>query len=481
MTLSARLKPLLWLVAGVACLLVANGRWAQPWGIWIALFCLLRFVAAVGPWIGFLALLAAAFGTNLLAWKGMLPLPTPIYQIVNLITAVFFTVPILLHRVVGRRVNGFAATLVYPCALVATQYLLSRISPSCSYGSIAYTQTFGPLIQLVALTGIWGVIFAIAWSSSVADRWSRHESMGRGAIAYGAVALAALGFGWVQWQRPSTEKHAVRVAALVGGAFNYDFQHPIKDNLPAFRQATRETEQRILQRSALAAAAGAREVFSQEEAVPLLQDEESSLVAAAADVARANHVYLGVSLLVVTPEFPRVRATNRIIWLDPDGKRVIDYAKAHPTPAESVIPGPERIVSTVFDGGRLASVICFDMDFPTLLRQAGAQQVDLLCVPGSDSREISPYHTRIASFRAIEEGFSLVRATGNGLSAAYDPSGRELAALTLFDHVEGQLLVDVPLRRRATLFTVVGNAGVWVCVAGLALLVVEAFRRRPPR
>jgi hypothetical protein len=61
--------------------------------------------------------------------KGILPLPTPIYQIVNLITPVFFAVPIFLHRAVGRKVNGFAATLVYPCALVATQPKSSADKP----------------------------------------------------------------------------------------------------------------------------------------------------------------------------------------------------------------------------------------------------------------------------------------------------------------------------------------------------------------
>jgi len=38
----------------------------------------------------------------------------------------------------------------------------------------------------------------------------------------------------------------------------------------------------------------------------------------------------------------------------------------------------------------------------------------------------------MASFRGIECGFSIVRATGNGLSAAFDYQGRSLATADYF-------------------------------------------------
>ena len=71
-----------------------------------------------------------------------------------------------------------------------------------------------------------------------------------------------------------------------------------------------------------------------------------------------------------------------------------------------------------------------------------------------------------------------MRATGNGLSVAYDSRGRELATLTLFDNAEGVLRARVPLRQRRTLYTVVGDAGVAVCLGGLAVLAIIAWRRR---
>lgn len=475
MKLSTRSQTLLWLSAGVAGLLLANGRWSQPWGAWVALFCLLRFAAAGGPWLGFGAITAAGFGVNLLVWQGVLPLPSPLYQIVCGVGAVFLAVPILLHRLIAPRLSGAVATLVYPCALVATQYLHSLISPSGTYGSIAYSQTFGPLLQVVSLGGIWALLFFLGWSVSVADRWLRREAMGRGLLVYGGVALAVLGYGGLRWHGGDGAMRTVQVAGLVG-AFNYD--RAIKDDVEAFRQAARDAGRRLLERSTQEAAAGARIVFWQEAALPLLKDEESVFLAAAADCARAHRIFLGVSLFVLTPEFPRKWASNKIVWLDPDGKRVIDYAKAYPTPAEAVVRGPEKIETVASELGRLGSVICFDMDFPAFLRQAGRQRADLLCVPANDWREITPYHAHIARFRAIEQGFALVRTTGNGQSVACDSSGRELAALTLFDNAAGVLRAEVPVVGRRTLYTLVGDAWVAVCVGGLAVLAVLALRWR---
>lgn len=75
----------------------------------------------------------------------------------------------------------------------------------------------------------------------------------------------------------------------------------------------------------------------------------------------------------------------------------------------------------------MAAAICFDMDFPDLIRRPGLQRADLILAPSSDWREIDSVHTRMALFRGIENGCSVVRQTNKGLSAAADWQGRVLA------------------------------------------------------
>ena len=66
--------------------------------------------------------------------------------------------------------------------------------------------------------------------------------------------------------------------------------------------------------------------------------------------------------------------------------------------------------------GRLATVICYDMDDPRLLRRAGQEKVDLMFAPTGDWQKIKDIHARVARVRAVEDGFSLLRPANHGLS-----------------------------------------------------------------
>ena len=44
--------------------------------------------------------------------------------------------------------------------------------------------------------------------------------------------------------------------------------------------------------------------------------------------------------------------------------------------------------------GRLANVICFDLDYPGTIRQAGQAGADLLLAPSDDWQAVDPAHTQ---------------------------------------------------------------------------------------
>jgi hypothetical protein len=62
-----------------------------------------------------------------------------------------------------------------------------------------------------------------------------------------------------------------------------------------------------------------------------------------------------------------------------------------------------------------------------------------MLVPAGDWRGIDPRHSQIASFRAIEQGFNLVRQGNRGLSAAYDYEGHVMARM---DHYQAERADD---------------------------------------
>jgi len=153
------------------------------------------------------------------------------------------------------------------------------------------------------------------------------------------------------------------------------------------------------------------------------------------------------------------------------------------------VPGGESMISIRRDGrlraldtpyGRLSSAICFDADFPRLLAQAGRLGADILLDPSNDWRAIDPWHTRMASFRAIEQGFNMVRHTSQGLSSAFDFEGRPLASMDHYTASDKTLVAQVPTRGRRTLYSIFGDGLAWGCLVGLVALAVTGRRNRPP-
>jgi apolipoprotein N-acyltransferase len=209
-----------------------------------------------------------------------------------------------------------------------------------------------------------------------------------------------------------------------------------------------------------------------------LKQDEGDLIRRSGIVAKNNAIYLGLALaswhLESTPPLE-----NKIVLIQPDGTPAWEFFKAHP------VPGGEAAISRRGDGklraldtpyGRLSSVICFDADFPQLLAQAGRLKTDLLLDPSNDWKAIDPWHTRMASFRAVEQGFNLVRHTSQGLSAAFDYQGRQLAAMDHYLAADRVLVAQVPIHGTRTVYSLLGDWFAWLCLAGLAGVVITAIK-----
>ena len=116
-------------------------------------------------------------------------------------------------------------------------------------------------------------------------------------------------------------------------------------------------------------------------------------------------------------------------------------------------------------------MICFDQDFPGTLRQAGQGGADLVLGPSDDWQAIDPSHAQHATFRAIEDGFSLVREASNGLSMTVDYEGHVLAASDYFTTDDQIMVAYVPTHGVHTIYDAIGDLFAWLCLVGLVALI----------
>ncbi|MCK4937309.1 MAG: hypothetical protein KAR85_01750, partial [Methanosarcinales archaeon] len=121
--------------------------------------------------------------------------------------------------------------------------------------------------------------------------------------------------------------------------------------------------------------------------------------------------------------------------------------------------------------GKLASVICYDADFPNYVRQAGKANADLMLIPSDDWEAITPLHARMASFRSIENGFSMIRPTFEGLSIAVDYHGNILSQMNDFTTEDVVMIADVPKQGIKTIYSQIGDLFAWLCVFGFLIMV----------
>jgi apolipoprotein N-acyltransferase len=186
------------LVFGAALLfLFANGRHTIPVAAWLAPLVLLRFVRAQKTGRGLLVAWVVLSAAWAFQFRGMAPLPGVWYYLLAASYGLVLVGPFIADRILAPRIGGFTGTLVLPCAWVAVEFAVAGLAPYGSWGSAAYSQHESlVLLQLVSVTGIYGVSFLIAWSAAVGSwlldaDWNRRD-VRTGAAVFASVVVAVL-------------------------------------------------------------------------------------------------------------------------------------------------------------------------------------------------------------------------------------------------------------------------------------------------
>lgn len=483
-------------VLGAALLPFANGGRSIPAAAFLAPLFLLRFTRTRRPLPGLLTLYALQSIAFAVQFRGMVPAPGVLHTLIVLTYGGAATAPYVVDRLIAPRLRGWSATLVFPCAWSATEFLVS-LAPYGSWGAAGYA-LYGslPLLQLLAVAGLPGLAFLIGWVAASGNRAWELGARSPLALRTVAVALGVLAgvllLGGARLALFPPDAPTVRVASIspsVPTSLHPDpkvverffGQKPLSaDEIATIRSRAAAIDDDLLAGAAREARAGAKIVFWGEANAPVFATDEAALVRRGEAVAKESGIYLGMALAVwhldAAPPF-----SNKLVLIDPGGEVVWEYVKARPVPGGEAAmsrPGDGRLRKTATPYGTLTGVICFDADFPRLLAQAGDLGADVVLDPSNDWKAIDPWHTRMASFRAIEQGVNLIRHTSGGRSAAFDYEGRVLATMDHYTAAQRVMVSQVPTRGTRTPYARFGDWLAWLSIAGVVALAVTAARRR---
>lgn len=451
----------------VAVALTAAGWWLAAglrplwWAAWVAPLPLLACAVRVrARWAALATLLAFGLG-GMTLWgylRTAIGLPPGACLGIVLAPALLVAPAVLLFRALLRRGRPLAAMLSLPLAATGLSWLAAGLSPHGTYGHVAYSQMeLLPLLQLAAVTGLWGVGFMV-WlfpAALVAVTAPAIARRARRQAATVAVVLFALVFGHGLWRLhgDDTAGHRVRVGLV---------------SLPQHGGAQVDLDTAGGQRTLAAylaaigslAARGAQVVVAPESSLLLRSHAVPSLQALA-----DRH---GVRVLVGAEDRsdPR-RLHNAALAFEPGAVTPASYFKHHLIPGfeDRYTPGTRRLV--LGETPRVGVAICKDLDFTSTGLAYGRRGTQLLLVPAWDFDEDAWMHARMAVMRGVEGGFALARSARDGLLTLSDDRGRVLAeASNVGRGGPVTVLAEVPLGGRPTPYARWGDAFGWLALLG---------------
>ncbi|MET8007005.1 nitrilase-related carbon-nitrogen hydrolase [Nonomuraea glycinis] len=480
-----------WLAAGaVLWLFAARGRFDIALAAWLSPLFLLRFTRTSPAATGLLPVWLASVLASVF-WLVETAVPMTPFVVVGIIALGTLTVvPYVVDRLVTPGAGTVVGLLLFPAALAACEFAMTLISPfGTAFGVPAGTQHGTlELLQVVGLTGPYGVGFLLGLFATVANHfWANPRRAGTVLGSFAAVLLVLLLAGGARLAFFAPDGDRVRVAGIspdtsitreLKGVIgeNVTQQEVAGQDQAAVRAAFDKVNANMLARSREAGQAGAKIVMWSEQAANVLAADLPAFLGQVAATARESRIYLQAAVNLYLPEAPY--AANRAYLFDPEGKQVWVYNKTHPVPGLEFYPGGDGVVPVAETPyGRLATVICFDADFPELLRV----DADIMMVPARDWPEVGAMHSQNAQLRAVENGYAMIRQAEFGVSGAFDQQGRTLAAHDYAGADRHIVYSDVPTGGAWTAYRVIGDTFSWLCMAGTVVAIGLAVRDRRSR
>jgi apolipoprotein N-acyltransferase len=388
-----------------------------------------------------------------------------------------FSLPITLFHLPGyllwaRFREHPCSIFIFPSVMVVMEWIQYSFTPFASWGVAAYSQAHSiVLMQTVSLLGMPGLSFLVYWTNvSLAAMMIKRKATPATFHIPVAVLLVLVLFGALRYElSKSRGRETMKVAAVGTDSRVSGYPLPSRDSI-------KKVNTGLFRRTELAAAGHARLIVWNEAATVILPSEELAWRDSLSALSKRLGISLVASYILPLSESP-VKYENKFVFFDSTGLLVNTYLKHQPVPAEPAVKGQGPLKLTKVGGCKVGGVICYDYDFPYLAKAYGKQKADLVADPSSDWRGIDPLHSRMAAFRAVEQGHSVLRSTRFGLSAAITPYGEMITQIGSFDSNDKVMMALLPVKAITTLYSVIGDMVVYLCLGFIVFFFLNVYRK----
>lgn len=462
--------------------IAVGGKWNLPLAAWIVPVFALRFYRnSQRPGLDFALLWLATAIPLIVSWSGATFFPRLGEIGFFLAVAPITLLAVVIDRYFHVRFPASAwALIIYPIAATALDFFQASGSPFGSFGALAYTQRGFPVaMQIASIFGIWGISFVMSlFASTVNHFWGGNASPLSWASAGLLTLILLLSLGRILLPTQPKQTAVIAGFSLPEGTLSQSLNQFKSGDEAGFRQAMDELHAAELNQIRMLAQSGANIVVIQEGGVIGTTDQIETMIANAGMLAKEENIY------IVAPTFDigQTPPVNSVRIIDPNGDVVLHHVKYGGNMFEGTLKGDGVLQTVDTPYGKLSAVICWDADFPNIIKQTGAQNVDLLIVPSQDWLGVRDIHANMVAFRAVENGVTIFRQTGQGVSLVSDAYGNVLNQIDTFEEPESEFVgiqnMTVPITSVNTLYPKVGDTLGNMMLLGLLGLFVGMFAAR---
>jgi apolipoprotein N-acyltransferase len=476
-------KSLRYLYLALAAILglFVGGKWNFPLAAWIIPIFVMRFFRESDrAGRNFLLLWIVSAIPTIISWQGA-TFMSKIHPLAEvgffLLTTPLGLLPYVIDRIYYRRFGSTAwLTLIFPIANTAMDFFSASGSPFGTFGAMAYSQRdFLPAMQIASVTGLWGVTFVMSWFASLVNHfWDKKPAPLSWTFAGSLALILSLSLGRTLLSAQPEQTAQIAGFSLPAGKL-LEVMNQFSDGNEAVISDLHADE---LNQIRLLAEDGANIVVLQEGAGMGSSEQVAKLIADASALAKEKNIYIVLPVF----DFGKTPAENVVHIIDPNGEIMLTHVKYGGNDFEGSLKGDGVLQTIDTPYGKLSAVICWDADFPTVIKQAGEQDVDLLFVPANDWREVKDIHAGMATFRAVENGMSIFRQTGEGVSVVTNAYGKVINHVDTFEDngsgFAGIQNVQTPIGSVNTLYPSVGDGVGNVMLLGLVGLLIGLWVTR---
>lgn len=383
---------------------------------------------------------------------------------------VIMAILIILNGFAVRKVREWYVIFFYPALMVVYSYLVYLIGKGDLISVSGFSQyPFLIIMQLTKLTGIWGIVFLLAFVPSVLSIvWFFRKDVKiflLVIIAAAVLLVAVFGYGFYQ-QHQVKNKDFVRIGLAVQNPQSYKKLLSDSIKYPNKMLATYITRLKVLAKQK------AQYVMQPEMGLIINKKTERAVINKISQIAKNYKTTVLLPLTFIDDK--KIVRKNYLLIIAPSGKIIAEYYKHHLVQfAEGQAKRGNNVIQLPYKNYKLGVAICHDMDFANPAREYGKLGVSLLFVPAADFGINSDawWHARFALVQSISSGYALVRAALFGYLTVSDASGALIAKQPSKIDMPTYVVVNVPLYYGLTFYAKYGDWFAWLCIILCILLV----------